>query len=343
MSATKKKKSGSRLPLILLLIVLSVGLFCGYKALGPNMHKTETLYVHTGSGYDQLISALNSTGFISDMGMFTIMAKAGDLPSHLHPGKYQLKRGMSNFAVLRMLRSGRQQEVRLVITKLRTQQDFINLVAGNLEADSLELRKMLHDPVFLAQFGFDTNTVMCAITPDSYFFKWNTTANKVFRKIHDNYAHFWTEGRREQAKAKGLNPVKATIIASIIDEETNKSDDKPNIASVYLNRLARGMKLQADPTVKFAIGDFAIKRVTGAMLQTASPYNTYQNEGLPPGPICTPSPASIDAVLQAPTTNYIYFCAKADLSGASVFAATAEEHIKNARAYQKALNERGIH
>ena len=184
---------------------------------------------------------------------------------------------------------------------------------------------------------------MFAVTPDSYFFHWNTNANKEFRKIHENYTRFWTEPRRDEAKKQGLTPVSATIMASIIDEETNKPEDKPNIASVYLNRLQKGMKLQADPTVKFAIGDFAIKRITGVMLETKSPYNTYQNEGLPPGPICTPAPSSIDAVLQAPKTNYIYFCAKADLSGASVFAATSDEHIKNARLYQKALNERGIH
>ncbi len=341
MGGARKKKSG--LPAIIAVIVLAVAAFVLFKVFGPNLGMQQYLYIHTGSTYDQLAADLKATNFLGDMTIFGLLAKAADLPAHVHAGRYQLKRGMSTYNVIRMLRSGRQSDVRLVITKLRTRQDFINLVSANLEVDSNELRKMLQDPVYLKQFGLDTNTVMCAVIPDSYFFHWNTNANKAFRKIHENYTRFWTESRREEAKKQGLTPVSTTIMASIIDEETNKLEDKPNIASVYLNRLQKGMKLQADPTVKFAIGDFAIKRITGVMLETKSPYNTYQNEGLPPGPICTPAPSSIDAVLQAPKTNYIYFCAKADLSGASVFAATSDEHIKNARLYQKALNERGIH
>jgi UPF0755 protein len=202
---------------------------------------------------------------------------------------------------------------------------------------------MLHDPTYLAQFGLDTNTAMCAIVPDTYDFFWNSTADRAFRKIQKNYVRFWDETRRQEAKAQGLTPVKAMIVASIVDEETNMPGDKPKVASVYLNRLDKGMKLQADPTVRFALGDFTIKRVTGEMLQINSPYNTYINEGLPPGPICTPAPSSIDAVLTAPKTTYLYFCAKEDFTGYSNFASTYDEQVKNAKAYQQALDARGIH
>ena len=342
MPAAKKKKK-SRLPLIFILIFAALLLVVLFNVFGPSGKKDQFLYVHTGSDYATLLATLKEGAFINNVTAFDMMAKQVGLPSHMHPGKYQVKWGMSNYELLKKLRNGRQVPVKLVINKVRTEKDLISLIASKIEADSQSLSAILHDPDYVSGFGMDTNTIMCAFIPNTYEMYWNTTADKAFRKIHDYYRHFWTEERRKLAADHGLNPVKATIMASIVEEETNVAADKLNIASVYQNRIKKGMKLQADPTVKFAIGDFAIHRVTGAMLKTQSPYNTYQNEGLPPGPICTPSPSSIDAVLNAPQTNYIYFCAKADLSGASVFAATDAEHLLNARLYQQALNARGIH
>ena len=343
MPAGKKKKKRSRTPLIIGLVIVAVALVGLLVLFGPNAGKERYLYIHTGADYAQVLANLRDSGYVRDAASFDILAKSAGLPQHIRPGKYQLRRGMSNYAIVRMLRNGRQTPVKLVINKLRTKHDLIMLLSSNLEADSAELAAMLTDTAYLSQFGLDTNTAMCAILPDTYEFFWNISADKAFKKIEKNYAHFWNDERRQKARAHGLTPVKAIVVASIVDEETNRADDKPNIASVYLNRLDKGMKLQADPTVKFAIGDFAIRRITGAMLQFQSPYNTYQNTGLPPGPICTPSPSSIEAVLDAPKTTYIYFCARPDLSGASVFASTGEEHIKNAHAYQEALNARGIH
>lgn len=341
MSAKKKQKS--RLPLIISLVVIAALLFGAYKVLGPNSSREQYLYIKTGTTYEQLLKQMKDGGYVNDIKSFDFLAKRAGLPDHIHAGKYQMKWGMTNYELVKKLRNGRQVPVKLVINKLRTQTDFIRLVSNNLEIDSNNLRELMHDQDFLDKMGMDTNTVMCGVRPDTYEFYWNTTADKVFKKLKESYTHFWTEERRQKAQSHGLNPVKATVMASIIDEETNLPADKLNIASVYLNRLDKGMRLQADPTVKFAIGDFSIKRVTGAMLQTASPYNTYRNEGLPPGPICTPSNGSIDAVLNAPKTTYLFFCAKADLSGASVFATTDAEHLLNARLYQQALNARGIH
>ncbi len=326
-------------------VVLLVLIFGLFKVFGPAtpMYKGDNnfVYIHTGDDYEKVKNAVSGT--VSDMWSFNIVARLVGLPSHIHPGKYKVKSLMSNYSLVRLLRSGKQTQVNLVINKLRTKSDFVTLISSNLEVDSNALRQMINDPVLLKEYNLDTNTVMCAIIPNTYFFKWNTPADKVFRKLAANYVHFWDDAHRQQAKAHGLTPSQAIIVASIVDEETNMQDDKPKIASVYLNRLDKGMKLQADPTVKFAVGDFTIKRVAGQMLQNPSPYNTYLYTGLPPGPICTPAISSIEAVLQSPATTYLYFCAKEDFSGYSNFASTYDEQLKNAHKYQKALDARGIH
>jgi UPF0755 protein len=343
MAKTKKKGSGSARVILIILFVIALFLF---KIFGPNtgdFREGTYLYIHTGSDYEALKKALTDGGFVNGIYSFDLMARVRKLPAHIHPGKYKIEKGMSNFSIVRMLRNGRQTPVKLVINKLRTKHDLVNLLSTNLEADSAQLKQLLHDPSYLSEFGLDTNTAMCAIIPDTYDFFWNSSADKAFRKLEKNYAKFWDETRKQQAKNQGLTPTKATVVASIVDEETNMNEDKPKIASVYLNRLNKGMKLQADPTVRYAIGDFGIRRVTGAMLEYNSPYNTYMYEGLPPGPICTPAASSVDAVLTAPKTTYLYFCAKDDFSGYTVFASTFDEQIKNAHAYQKALDARGIH
>ncbi len=342
--AAKNKKS--RIGLYIIIIITLVGLFAAYKIFGPNtgpMNQGEYLYVHTGSNYERLKATLLEGGFVSDMTSFDFIAERAKLPAHVHAGKYKIRKGMSNFDIVRLLRSGRQTPVKLVINKLRTKHDLIMLLSTNLEADSNALKQLLSDKDYLSNFGTDTNTVMCTIMPDTYDFFWNTSADKAYRKIEKNYAHFWDATRMTQASNQGFTPTQAIIISSIVDEETNIADDKPKVASVYMNRLHKGMKLQADPTVKFAVGDFTIHRIAGAMLQNPSRYNTYMYEGLPPGPICTPAVSSIEAVLQAPKTTYLYFCAKEDFSGYSNFATTYDEQLKHAHAYQKALDARGIH
>jgi len=344
MGVAKKKKSKGLF--YIMLIVMAIGLVAIFKTFGPatgTFTKGAYLYIHTGADYEKVKEELRQGGFVTDLFSFDLLAKLAKLPAHIHPGKYKINREMSNYNIIRMLRSGRQTPVKLVINKLRTVQDLVNLLSSDLEADSLVLKQMFRDPDYLSQFGVDTNTVLCAVMPDTYDFFWNITSDKAFKKIEKNYARFWDANRKQQAKSERLTPNEAITLASIVDEESNISTDKPNIASVYLNRLQKGMKLQADPTVKYALGDFTIKRITGPMLQNPSPYNTYVYEGLPPGPICTPSVSSIEAVLEAPKTNYLYFCAKEDLSGYTNFASTYDEQLKNARAYQQALDARGIH
>lgn len=347
-TAKKKKRSKGRRSWLKysLLVIAGILLIGAWLLFGPNtgsFSSGEYLYIHTGSSYDNVKKALSDGGFIRDMKTFDLLARQADYPSNVHPGKYRIKKGMSNFSIVRLLRSGRQVPVKLVVKKIRTKHDFITLVSRNLEADSNVLESMFRDTVYLAQFGLDTNTVMCGIMPDTYEFYWNTTADKAFRKIEKKYAAFWTDDRKAKAKALNLTPQQVIILASIVDEETNKNDEKPVISSVYLNRINKGIKLQADPTARFAYGDFTIKRITSVQTSLASPYNTYHVSGLPIGPICTPSAAGINAVLATPKNDYLYFCAKEDMSGYHRFASNYSDHLKNAALYHDALNRRGIH
>lgn len=345
MCARKKNKNRRWIPVIAG-VVVAVGLFFAFKVFGPNtggFSKGEFLYIPTGASYEDVKTALQEGKFVRDISSFDLLAKRVDYPARVKAGKYQVKKGMSNYDIVRLLRSGRQTPVKLVINKLRTKQDLVQFLSTNLEADSNVLRQMFRDTVYLSQFGLDTHTVICAIIPDTYEFWWNTNADDAFRKLQKYYVEYWNAERKQKAEALGLSPQQAIIIASIVEEETNKHDEKGNVASVYINRVRSGMPLQADPTVKFAVNDFTIRRVTGQHLSVVSPYNTYKNAGLPPGPICTPSKKTLEAVLNSPKTDYIYFCAKEDFSGYHRFSASYTEHIKNARLYQQALNARGIH
>ncbi len=343
---TVRRKKKNKFALWVLGFALATGIFGVYKVWGPNtgkLTKGEYLYIPTGSDYNALLKQLENGDYINDLWSFNIIAKRASYPNKVKAGKYKITPGMSNFNLIRMLRSGRQEPVKLVINKLRTKQDFITLADNNLEPNADSISMLMHDTILLAQYGLDTNTAMCAVVPDTYEFYWNTTTTNLFKKIAKNYKAFWTEGRIQKAIAKNLTQQQIIIIASIVEEETNMNDEKGNVASVYINRLKIGMPLQADPTVKFAIGDFTIRRVTGTHLAITSPYNTYSNKGLPPGPICTPSKKTIDAVLNAPDTKYIYFCAREDFSGYHNFATNINDHLQNARKYQQALDERGIH
>ncbi|HWJ28217.1 MAG TPA: endolytic transglycosylase MltG [Flavisolibacter sp.] len=190
----------------------------------------------------------------------------------------------------------------------------------------------------LKKYGVDTQTVMSVIIPDTYTYFWNSTPSVLFQKMYDANKRFWTDERKEKATAHGLTPVQAYVLASIVEEESNNHAEQGNIASVYLNRMNKGMPLQADPTIKFALHNFGLKRIYEKYLLVESPYNTYKNKGLPPGPICTPSKKTLEAVLDAPQTDYLYFVANSNFNGTHVFSNSYQEHMQNAHLYQQALN-----
>jgi UPF0755 protein len=319
--------------------------YISYRVFGPNTKAfgdSRYFYVRTNSTYNNVLDGLEEQGIIRNRNSFNWVAQQLEYPSRVKAGRFRISRGMSNFDIARLLRSGKQTPVTLVINKLRTKNDLVKKISTNLEADSGVLRSLLRDPVYLRQFGLDTNTVMCAVVPNTYEFYWNTGAEAVFKKLEKERETFWTPERKEKAAKLGLSANEITILGSIVEEETNKNDEKPLVASVYLNRYRKGMRLQADPTVKFALQDFGLKRIRENHTLFDSPYNTYRYAGLPPGPICTPSEKTLNAVLNTPETDYLYFCARADFSGYHAFAATYAEHLVNARKYQAELNKRGF-
>jgi UPF0755 protein len=327
---------------IVLLIILIVAAFAGWKLFGPAISTShgEYFYIKTGENFEGVKDSLVSQDYISGYSWFEKAAKLiGYTPDKVKAGRFKVKKGMSLFNLVRMLKNGRQTPLNLIITKLRTKEEFARKAGNLFECDSLQIINFLNNADTLKKYDLDTNNVMSIIIPDTYSYFWNTTPEKILKKIFDNSQKFWTEERRKKASDHGLNPVQAYTLASIIEEETNSKEDKPKIASVYLNRIEKGMPLQADPTIKFAMRDFGLKRIYEKYLLTESPYNTYRNKGLPPGPICTPSPGTIDDVLNSPKTDYLYFVAKSDLAGGSVFTSDYSEHMKYAREYQQALNK----
>lgn len=327
---------------VILFALLLIALFAGWKIFGPAVSTSHGsyLYVRTGENFERFTDSIVSQKYIGSSSWFNLVSKLeGFKPENIKAGKYKVKDGMSLFNLIRMLKNGRQTPVNLVITKLRTKEDFAGKTGKLFECDSAQVMDFLNNNDSLKKYSLDTNTVMSAIFPDTYTYFWNVTPDRIFRKIFDNSQKFWTEERKKKATDHGLSTVQAYTLASIIEEETNSKTDKPNIASVYLNRIEKGMPLQADPTIKFALKDFGLRRIYEKYLLVESPYNTYQNKGLPPGPICTPSRETIDEVLDSPKTDYLYFVAKSDLSGNSVFTTNFKDHMKYAREYQEVLNK----
>lgn len=257
-------------------------------------------------------------------------------------GNYDLDAGSSYRTVLGAVAFGRQTPIKLTFNGFRTVDRLIGAVAKRTLADSNEYMKVMRNDSLIKAKGFTRETLISMFIPNTYEVYWTITPEEFFDKMYDEYDNFWSYGRRSKAKDLGFTPVEIATIASIVDSETNKKDEMSDVAGVYINRLRKGMPLQADPTVKFALGDFGLKRILFKHLRVDSPYNTYKNKGLPPGPICMSSIAAVDATLDYEGHDYLYFCAKADFSGYHVFAKDMGEHSKNARQYQKELNKRKI-
>lgn len=300
------------------------------------------LYIRTGSRYTEVVKTLEDSALVKDISSFKRMSGWFNLEENIHPGRYEIVSGMGNYKLVAMLKTGRQTAVKLVINKLRTKADIIRKLSSQLEPDSAAWNTLFTDAAFLNKNNIDSNQIQTLIMPNTYEFYWNVSTAKVMDKLAAYTAKWWNAERREKANSLKLTPAQVISIASIVEEETLKNDEKPVIASVYINRYRKGMNLGADPTVKFAVGDFALRRILKVHTETVSPYNTYRVQGLPPGPICTPSPASIDAVLNAANTDYLFFCARSDRSGYHNFAKTYAEHLANAAGYHKELNERGV-
>ncbi|MDQ6764370.1 MAG: endolytic transglycosylase MltG [Bacteroidota bacterium] len=326
--------------LLLFGLVIIIAAYCAWQLFGPAVTPPESkfFYVHTGAGYLQVKNDLKRDNIIKGDFWLDKVARYGGYDKNVKPGKYKISEGMSIVSLIRMLRAGRQQPVNLVITKLRTKEDLARKIGNGFETDSISVIKFLNSNDSLLQFDVDTNSMMTMVIPNTYTFRWNTNLEKILKTLYNEDQKFWSTKRLQEAQRIGISPKEVYTLASIVEEETNKQDDKGKIASVYLNRKRKGMRLAADPTIKFAMKNFELKRIYTKYLSYPSPYNTYLNAGLPPGPICTPSMKTIDAVLNMPETDYLFFVARSDFSGYSDFATTYQEHLIYAKAYQQALD-----
>lgn len=329
--------------ILTLLLIIFVGLFVGWRFFLSNtnfVEKSRFFYIQTGHANQQEVyQSFADSNFIRNPSSFDLLANRMEVWKKLRPGKYEIKKGMSLFEIAKMLRNGKQSPVNLTITKIRTKEQLAGVVGRRFECDSIAMIQFMTTPDSLREFGLDSNTVMTAVFPNTYTYLWNSTPSNIFSKLFAEYKKVWTTERRRLAQKHGLNPGTAYILASIIEEETNLKEDKGNMASVYMNRMNKGIKLGADPTVKFALKDFSLKRIYEKHTAVESPYNTYRNFGLPPGPICTPSLQTIDEVLHSPSTNYLFFVAKSDFSQRHVFTETYADHLKYAKEYHKALDQ----
>jgi len=329
-----------KLVISVLIIVVLAGAYAGWQFFTDNTAfstKSRYLYIRTGhANWHEVLQTFRDSNLVKSPGALDLLGAKLEVPEKLKAGRYELKKGMSLMDITRLLRNGTQAPVKLIITKLRTKENLAGFLGRKMEIDSLEVLNYLTSVDSLQPYGFDSNTVMAMIYPNTYTYFWNAPLHVIFEKFHTEYKRVWTDSRRDQARKLGLTPAQAYTLASIVEEETTKLAEKDTIASVYLNRLNKGMRLQADPTVKFALKDFTLRRIYEKHTEVISPYNTYRNTGLPPGPICTPSVQTLDAVLQPAQTNYLYFVAASDFSGHHQFSETFGQHVKVANDFRKA-------
>lgn len=337
------KKFIIALVVIIIVALAGTGVFYYLRYFGPNVtDKQEYLYIHTGATYQNVYDSIRTKEIVKDTTTFNWAAQNMNYTTRVKPGRYHLHAGMSNRRLINMLASGTQEPVTVSFHNLRLKTQFAGFVSKKIEPDSLAILRLLDSAQYVQKFGFTTEDVYTMFLPNSYQMYWNTSPEKFFNRMYANYEKFWTPARKQQAAAINLTPVQVSILASIVDAEALHDDEMPRIAGLYLNRLNKGMKLQADPTVIFATGDFTIKRVLNKYLVNPSPYNTYQHTGLPPGPVMMPSVAAVKAVLNHETHNYLYMCAKEDFSGYHNYATNEADHRANARRFQQALDARNI-
>lgn len=332
-----KKKISYLLVFILLALLVAAWLLFGSATAFDE--KSKYIFIRAGENVQQQVEKQIDTGHIVKFpAVFKLAASQTGVWEKLKPGRFEIKNGTSIFNLARMLRNNIQSPVKLVINKLRTKENFAKLLGKNFSFDSSSAMEFFTSNDSLLQLDVDTNTVFTLLIPDTYLFSWNISLENLLDKLKSEQQKFWNSSRLQLASEQNLSPQQVYAIASIVEEETNKNDEKGAIASVYINRMNKGMALGADPTIKYALRDFALKRIYYKYLDVASLYNTYRNKGLPPGPICTPSQASIDAVLNAPKTDYLFFVAKSDFSGYHHFSNNFAEHDRYAKEYQRALD-----
>jgi UPF0755 protein len=336
--------------ILILLIIAFFGFIFFFKLLfadnidNHSSKKEHVFYIHTGDSYSKVLKSLKEQHIIKDMESFKLVSSKLKYEESIKPGRYLIDNNTGNLQLVRKLRAGAQDPVKITFNNIQNKEQLAKRIAVQIEATETELLTEFNNQQFLDSLQLTEDNFPTIFLANTYEFYWNTSSREFISRMLKEYNKFWTEKRKAKAQAIGLTPTEVIILASIVQKESTKYDEYPIISGVYLNRLKIGMPLQADPTVLHALKKLGIsRRVLHADLKIQSPYNTYINKGLPPGPICLPELKSIDETLNAEEHNYLYFCAREDFSGYSNFAESWEQHLENARKYQKALNERNIH
>ncbi|MGK7395578.1 MAG: endolytic transglycosylase MltG [Candidatus Cyclobacteriaceae bacterium M3_2C_046] len=338
-----KKRKILIISIVIFSILLTTFAFYGYQIVySPNVlvnKSDKLLYIPRQADFGVVQDSLYYGDYVQDMVSFSFLAKIMKYQEHVKPGRYLLKKDMTNVELIRMLRAGLQEPTDITFNNIRTKTELAQKLTDNLEISASDLEVLLNDSALAARYGFNLQTIQSMFLPNTYEVYWDTTAEEIFERMYREYNNFWTEERLSKADSLNLSPQEVSILASIVQAETKKREESPIIAGLYLNRLHRGIPLQADPTLIFAANDFTIKRVLNKHKEIDSPYNTYKYAGLPPGPINLPSIHSIKAVLDPRDHNYIYMCAKEDFSGYHYFTSSLSQHLNNARKFQNALNK----
>jgi UPF0755 protein len=334
-----------------LIIVVGLGIgayFLYQKFIAGSIHLKDKnytyIYIETNDTFEDVINDINSENIIDDLSAFEWMAKKMDLDKNIHPGKYRINNGMTKRQIINLIKYNKQEKVKLTFnSQIHNLDEFVSYTDDKLELNEDDLENYLTDEKKLAEnFGLDPENSFALVIPGVYEVGWAISANDLFDMLKERYSSIWNEKRKAQAKKMGFSVPEIITLASITQCESAIESEQEKIAGVYINRVNKGMLLQADPTLKFANKNFDAQRVLDADKEINSPYNTYKYKGLPPGPICLVSTQSIDAVLNHFRHDFIFFCAKPSLNGFSDFSTTYEQHKKFATAYQKALDKKGI-
>jgi UPF0755 protein len=305
--------------------------------------KTETvLFIPENATYQQVTDSLAKSNSLVSSKAFHWVSKKKEYKSNIKTGRYLLKKGMNTNQIVNMLKGGLQTPLNVTFNNVRTPEELAGKVSKYIIADSVSILNLFSDSTLISKNGFTSETFRTMFLPNTYEFYWTTTAEEFAGRMKTEYDKFWNQDRRNKAETLRFSLPEVTTLASIVQAETVKKEEQPRIAGLYLNRLKKGQPLQADPTVKYAVGDFTLKRILNVHLQVESPYNTYKYAGLPPGPINFPETTSIDAVLNYEKHNYLYMCAKEDFSGYHNFAVTFDEHTRNAARYRRELDKLNI-
>ena len=335
----------SALSIIVIGAALALGIISG-KNVNSRDGESHLIYVYPHTSEAELIEQIEHDFAFRIPFLFQFQAKQMHLTDAEHPfvktGCYRMEPVMSDRQVIRMLRNGRQVPVKLSFNTIRTQAQLSRKLASQLMIDSADIASHLSDSLYMSRFGLTVPQAVCLFIPDTYEVWWNMSADDLFARMHREYKAFWNEKRLSQCEQMHMQPWEVVTLASIVEEETSKDVDKPLVAGLYINRLRKGMLLQADPTVKFAVGDFTLRRILKEHLRYDSPYNTYLYKGLPPGPICIPKGKTVDYTLNYTPSDYLYMCASPALDGTHRFSRSYVQHMQNAREYQRELNKRGI-